>query len=187
MRCGCKIQTMQCSTLLKCTFCLTLGQNISFFPIRNYQLFDVWKCEFCEKCYFENVNFVKNETLKMWIFRKIIFWKCEFCEKWDFEIVNFVKSEILKMWILWKLRFWNCEFCQKWDFENVNFVKNEILKMWIFGLIEDFCPSMLHIFILIALKPLFYYLTLFKRECREHEMAIFCSATTLHKTPCVSL
>ena len=27
---------------------------------------------------FENVNFVKNETLKMWILRK-----------WDFEIVNF--------------------------------------------------------------------------------------------------
>ena len=32
---------------------------------RNYQEFDVETCEFCEKIDSENVNFVKNETLKM--------------------------------------------------------------------------------------------------------------------------
>ena len=71
----------------------------------------------CLKC----VNFVKNETLKMWILWKMRLWKCEFCEKWDFENVNFVNNEIFKMWILWKMRLWNCEFCEKWDFQNVNF------------------------------------------------------------------
>ena len=89
----------------------------------------VVKCEFCEKWDFENVNFVKNETFKMWIFSKMRSWKCEFCEKWDFEIVNFVKKETLKLWIWWKMRLWNCEFGEKWDFENVNFVKNETLKL----------------------------------------------------------
>ena len=48
-----------------------------------------WKCEFCEKWDFENVNFVENEILKMWILRKIRLWNCEFCEKWDFQNVNF--------------------------------------------------------------------------------------------------
>ena len=57
------------------------------------------KCEFCEKCDFENVNFVKNVILKMWILSKMELWKCEFCEKWDFENVNFVKNDIFKMWI----------------------------------------------------------------------------------------
>ena len=47
----------------------------------------------------KNVNFVKNEILKMWILWKVRFWKGEFCEKWDFEKVNFVKSRIFKMWI----------------------------------------------------------------------------------------
>jgi len=48
------------------------------FLSRNYQEFEVWKmwilwkmifwnCEFCEKWYFEIVNFVKYETLKLWI------------------------------------------------------------------------------------------------------------------------
>ena len=63
-----------------------------------------WKCEFCEKCDFENGNFVKNEILKLWILWKMRFWKCEFCEKWDFEIVNFVKSEVFQkvnLWINW--------------------------------------------------------------------------------------
>ena len=69
----------------------------------------------------ENVNFVKNETLKLWILRKMWFWNCEFCEKQDFEIVNFVKNEIFKLWFLWKMRFRKCEFCEKWYFQNVNF------------------------------------------------------------------
>ena len=68
------------------------------FLSRNYQEFDVWKmrlwkCEFCEKWDFENVNFVKNQTLKLWILLKLRFWKCEFCEKWDLQNVNF--------WINW--------------------------------------------------------------------------------------
>ena len=46
------------------------------------------KCDFCEKCNFENENFVKNVNLKMWIFQKIRFW----------------------MWISWNMWFWTCEF-----------------------------------------------------------------------------
>ena len=57
------------------------------------------KCEFCEKWDFENVNFVNNETLKMWMLWKMRLWKCEFCGKLDLEIVNFVKNDIFKMWI----------------------------------------------------------------------------------------
>ena len=53
------------------------------------------KCEFCEKCDFEIVNFVKNKFLKVWILWKLRFQKCEFCEKWDFESVNFEKNENL--------------------------------------------------------------------------------------------
>ena len=79
------------------------------------------KCEFCEKCDFENVNVVKNKTLKMWILWKMISWKCEFCEKWDFENVNFVKNKSLKLCILWKMRFWKCKFCDQWDFQDVIF------------------------------------------------------------------
>ena len=59
------------------------------------------------------MNFVKNETLKMWILWKMIFWKCEFWEKWDFVIVNFVKNEVLKMWILKKVRFSKHEILDK--------------------------------------------------------------------------
>ena len=83
------------------------------FLSRNYQEFDVWKmwslwkmrlwkCEFCVKRVPKNVNFVKNEGLKLWIL-----WK----------------NATLKMWILWKMRVWNCDFVKKWDFEIVNFVK----------------------------------------------------------------
>ena len=101
-----------------------------------------YKCEFCEKWDFknvnfgkkwgfDNVNFVKKETLKLWIWSKMTYWKCEFCEKRDFEIVNLLKNEVLKMWNLAKLkRFWKCEFWQTWDFENMNFVKVEFFKMW---------------------------------------------------------
>ena len=39
------------------------------------------KCEFCEKWEFKNVNFVNNETLKLWILWKMRFWKCEFLDK----------------------------------------------------------------------------------------------------------
>ena len=40
-----------------------------------------WKCEFYEKWDFENLNFVKNEILKMWILRKVRFSKCEFLDE----------------------------------------------------------------------------------------------------------
>ena len=52
----------------------------------------LWKCEFCEKWDFENMNFVKNETLKMWILWKMRLWK---------------------LWILSKMRFSKCEFLEK--------------------------------------------------------------------------
>ena len=55
----------------------------------------LWKCEFCENRDFEivnfvkkwgleNVNFVKNETLKLWILGKLRFSKCDFWIKWGF-------------------------------------------------------------------------------------------------------
>ena len=50
----------------------------------------------------KNMNFVKNETLEMWILWKMRFWYCEFCEKKTF-----------KMWILSKMRFSNHEFLDK--------------------------------------------------------------------------
>ena len=61
-----------------------------------------------------NVNFLKNERLKMWILWKK--WDLEivnFVKKWDFEIVNFVKNEIFKLWILWKTIVSKCEFLDK--------------------------------------------------------------------------
>ena len=58
-----------------------------------------WKCEFCEKWDFKNMNLVKIEILKMWIVSKVRVWKCELCQKWYFENVNCGKKEILKMWI----------------------------------------------------------------------------------------
>ena len=67
-------------------------------------------CEFCPKWEFENVNFVQNEILKMWILSKMRFRKYEFCQKWNFEDVNFAKNKILKMWILWKLSVSICNF-----------------------------------------------------------------------------
>ena len=45
------------------------------------------------------VNFVKNETLKMWISWKMRFPKCEFCEKCHFVNVNLVKN--VNFWIKW--------------------------------------------------------------------------------------
>ena len=57
---------------------ITLRQKPTLYPenIKNL-MFKKW------------VNFVKNETLKMWIFWKMRLWKCEFCEKWNFENMNF--------------------------------------------------------------------------------------------------
>ena len=75
----------------------TLGQNPFYLEIPLILMFQ--KCEFCEKWDFENVNFVENDILKMWILWKMRHWKSELCEKWDLEIVNFVKNEVLKMWI----------------------------------------------------------------------------------------
>ena len=60
-----------------------------------------WKCEFCHKSNFQNVNFVKNDILKIWILRSVRFWKCEFCE-----------NEISKMWILSKIKL-----SKNWKFQ----------------------------------------------------------------------
>ena len=74
----------------------------------------------------KNVNFVKNETLEMWILWEMRFWNCEFCEKWDFRNMNFEKNEISEIWIL-----------RKWDLRKVNFLKlgfsmcQFLDKMWI--------------------------------------------------------
>ena len=96
------------------------------------------------------MNFVGNETLKIWISWKMRLWKCEFCGKWDFENVNFVKNEIFEMgFFVTNGNFENVDFCQKWDFGNVNFInnwnfrnvnlpKNESLKMWILSKVEIF-------------------------------------------------
>ena len=68
---------------------------------RNNQEFDVWKCEFCgkmrlwkwefcEKGDFENVIFVENEILKLWILWKMRLRNCDFCEKGDFPACDFL-------------------------------------------------------------------------------------------------
>ena len=50
----------------------TLGQKSTFYPeITKNLMFE--KCEFCEKWDFRIVNFVKNETLEMWILWKLRF------------------------------------------------------------------------------------------------------------------
>ena len=58
----------------------TLGQNPTFYPKIPWNLM-FEKCEFCKKWDFENVNFVKNETLKLRILGKVRFSKCEFLDK----------------------------------------------------------------------------------------------------------
>ena len=83
----------------------------------------LWKCEFCEKWDFENVNFVKIRFWKCEFWQKWDFENLNFGKKWDFESVNFGKNEILKMWISWKVRFSKCEFLDK---------------------LRIFCPSVLH-------------------------------------------
>ena len=60
----------------------------------------LWNCEFFEKWDSQIVNFLKNETLKLWIVWNMRLWNCDFCEKWDFENVNFVKNETFKKWFL---------------------------------------------------------------------------------------
>ena len=59
---------------------VTLGQNPTFYPEITKNLM-VEKCEFCGKWDFENVTFVKNETLKLWILSKMKFSNCEFSDK----------------------------------------------------------------------------------------------------------
>ena len=73
------------------------------------------KCEFCEKD-FENVNFVKNEILKMWILSKMKIQNYEFCQNWKFKNLNFVKNEIWKMWIFGILQCSKYEFLYKSGF-----------------------------------------------------------------------
>ena len=58
-----------------------LGKKLTFNP------------EITKILLFENCEFVKNETLKMWILWKMRHWKCELRKKWDNENVNFVKNE----------------------------------------------------------------------------------------------
>ena len=96
--------------------------------------------------HFNNVNFVKNEILELWVLWKLRCKKCEFCEKWDFRNVNFVIIEISEMWIeisemwiLWKLRFQKCEFCENcgfsemWILWKLGFSICDFLEMWIFA------------------------------------------------------
>ena len=92
----------------------TLRQNPNFYPeITKNLMFE--KCKFGEKWDFENVNFVKNETLQLWILWKVRFSKCEFLDKlrffaqvWklvqglDFCLPYRIKHEILyTFWSSW--------------------------------------------------------------------------------------
>ena len=83
--------------------------SVSEYVPKNWRLFhtDYWgkKQHFIQKfpriwC-LKNVNFVKNETLKMWILSRMRLWKCEFCQK---------------------MRHWKCEFCQKMRFLKCEFL-----------------------------------------------------------------
>ena len=85
------------------------GKKTTFYTeITNNFMFE--KCEFCEKWDFQNMNFVKNRTLKMWILWKIRFSKCEFCEILDFQNVNFWINKLIFILNMWKMRVSKCEF-----------------------------------------------------------------------------
>ena len=75
------------------------------------------KWDFCERWYFENTIFVKNgfpkcEFYEKCDFENAIFFllKCDFeikiLIKCDFENVNYAKNSILKMWILLDFEVW---------------------------------------------------------------------------------
>ena len=70
---------------------------------------------------FENMNFVENRTLKMWILWKMRFQKCEFCEKQDFKNVNLVKNEISELHSILealKISIKSKDFTN-WEFRNI--------------------------------------------------------------------
>ena len=82
----CLLTNKTCTSIDSLKNC-TLGQKHTFYPkipgFGYYKKCDFWlklvpslwilwkmifsECEFCQKWYFQNVNFVKNETFKMWI------------------------------------------------------------------------------------------------------------------------
>ena len=116
-------------------FYFTLGQNTTFYPqITKNLMFE--NCEFWEKWDFENVNFVTNEILKMWIFWKMRFWKCKFCEKWDFEIVNLVKYETFKMWIFGYVE----DFCLSVS-SSILWI-SDILSYWVSSSVSSFSKNL---------------------------------------------
>ena len=58
------------------------------------------KCEFCEEWDLENVNFVKNETLNMWIFGQIE----DFAPVWKWGKNQFLTQFFTwQIWISWRL------------------------------------------------------------------------------------
>ena len=66
--------------------------RLSFFRLNTVLTFNRWNSHWGKNQLFiqkllriwclKNVNFVKNETLKLWILRKMRLWNCEFCEQW---------------------------------------------------------------------------------------------------------
>ena len=123
-------------------FIFTLGANPSFYPEIPWKLM-FEKCEFCQIWDSQKVNFVKNETLIMWILSKMKLKKCIFCDKWYFQDVNFIKNDIFKMWILSKMRVWKYEFCEYNNVQNMNFWIN-----------QEFCLSV----ILVRIRLIMYWL-----------------------------
>ena len=118
--------------ILKTRFLLKI-ENAIFVKMR------LCKYDFCEKCDFENVIFVKYEILTMRFLWTMRFWTCKFCEKCNFENAIFVKNVMFVKNVILKF-----DLCEKCDFEhvifvicnfenaifvkNVMFVKNVILK-----------------------------------------------------------
>ena len=83
------------------------------------------KCEFCEKWYFRNVNFVKNELSKMWILWNWDLRNVNLVKNWDFQFVNFwIKYGFLPQraanTVMWKLELRNTVWHWKLSFGNIS-------------------------------------------------------------------
>ena len=80
----------------------TLGQKPTFYlEIHKNLMFE--KCEFCEKWDFDIVNFVKNETFKMWILDKLRI----FAPVWCFHAVMIKRENVWMKINLVQKHFWD--------------------------------------------------------------------------------
>ena len=102
----------------------------------------LWKCEFCEKWDFENVNFVKSEIFTMWTLWKVRFSQCDFLKKWGFfapvwKIILLLTNFLLIIWHFYT-RYWTWALIRMrprgspWEDYEKHCGKNDFLKTVLF-------------------------------------------------------